>query len=553
MFLRGSLIAFTAFLSFGLFAQTAPIPITGATASSAYPGFPASNAVDGTTGTFWSAGLGASPTDQPYIEIQFAQDRIVKRLELVVSQSPNGATSHTVTGRTAAGVTVALGTVAQSTSDGQIVSFTVTDNTPIKYVRVQTTNSNGSWVGWKEIRAFAMSGSLNSSTAQCTIVTGATFCSTPPTVTATTSSGARLWVTQPNGTTGWIIDASPPSTSTPPIGWISAGTFTFQLREGTAATGFVLASTTITGSVTQAPVTLFSDAWVTRPCIETYNNGDDPNGGMGTIYPWSPTYEPASCGGNPKYIVSPALAQTFYKNCATYPQAINCTALTGVAGQLELHGGVERVLDGSAYFPNGEGFQLISESTFNKNYNLEVEVNVKVACSRANVAFSTDPSPLVLFETCFFGLGLYNGEKDYRALFLAQSEAGLSARLGYGDVIGEYLVAPFPWVHANGSLNASPEPSATRPVAPAAPTTGYVNLRLQYFGATDGTTKVFVNNQEIPGSTQLGFFKANPRMIFNVGSSGSIGARQPNPAVNVPTDTPINHAIVKSITVRRFF
>jgi len=500
--------------------------------------------------------MGASAVDQPYIEIQFAQDRIVKRLELVVSQSPAGATSHTISGRTSAGASVSFGTVSQSTSDGQIVSFNVTDPTPVKYIRVQTTNSAGSWVGWKELRAFAMSGSLVRSASQCTIPTGATYCSTAPTITATASGSARLWVTQPNGSSGWIIDASPGGTTTPPIGWISAGTFNFQLREGTSSSGAVIASTTIAGVTTAAPITLFSETWATRPCIQSVNNGDDPSGGMGTIYPWSPTYEPVSCSGYYRHILSPVFAQSVYKDCATYPQAINCSSLTGVTGQLEARGGVERTSSGgNAYFPGGEGFQLISESQFAKNVNLEIEANVRVGCSRTGAAMSTDPSPIVLFEACFFGLGLYNGEKDYRAVFLNQSESGVSITLGYGEVSGETVISnPSKlWLLPNGSVSNVQEPAATRPVPPAMTTTSNVNLRLQYFGATTGLTKIFVNNVEITQAAGLGLFKAAPRAFFNLGSSGSIGARQPYPAINVPTDTPVNKALVKTVTVRQFF
>lgn len=228
--------------------QIAPSSIV-ATASSSYPGFPASAATDNNGSTFWNAGQSAGPGT--YIEFDLGADTALHSMQLVVSQSPSGSTSHTVTGRTAAGSNVNFSTLSGSTSDGQMLSLSLTGTTAVRYVRVTTTVSP-SWVAWYEVRFYkvAQTGTLTASPSSCSVPSGQTFCSTSPSLTATVSSGsARVWVSAaPAGAPeagAWVFATT--GSSSVAVSWIREGSYTFQLRSGTTNTGTLLASTTITG------------------------------------------------------------------------------------------------------------------------------------------------------------------------------------------------------------------------------------------------------------------------------------------------------------------
>lgn len=244
------LLFFNGFLS----ASAQPLlSAVGATASSSYPGYPPSLSIDGSTNTFWSSGVGA--VNNPHIEIDYGSDKQLSLIELVVNQWPNGQTYHAVSGRTSSGSTVNLGTFSSMTYDGQTLSLPVSNATPVRYVQIQTTVSP-SWVGWYEIRAYGVvpaptiSGELNTSALTCVVPNGATSCNVWPTLSASVSSGGgRVWVASaPAGAPelgGWVFDTN--SVSSTPITWIRQGTYAFELRAGTTASGTVLKTVTITG------------------------------------------------------------------------------------------------------------------------------------------------------------------------------------------------------------------------------------------------------------------------------------------------------------------
>lgn len=136
--------------------QEAPPPSSGdgevqvpawslaATASGSYPGSPPSLAVDGNSGTQWSAGN--FPVQ--WIQVDVGQNRYLTRVRLLVSQYPNGATTHEVwAGETEAAlrkVSASSGpTVSPQWLEGRI-------DQDARFVRIVTTNSP-SWVGWFEI------------------------------------------------------------------------------------------------------------------------------------------------------------------------------------------------------------------------------------------------------------------------------------------------------------------------------------------------------------------------------------------------------------------
>lgn len=227
------------------------IAIVGATASHQYASFGPGMAIDGSMGTIWNAGVGASAA--PWIEIDLgAGDKRVSRLELVISQSPAAYSEHVVTGRTNTGSAFNFGTVTSSATEGQTIVFPVSNATPVRYVRIQTTQNGTSWVGWYEIRAYgdAFSGALSSTVSQCSVPPGGTTCSPAPTLSATISQSGygRVWVEQaPAGAPelgAWVFDTQLGST---PVYFIRAGTYVFRLREGATSAGAVLASLTVTG------------------------------------------------------------------------------------------------------------------------------------------------------------------------------------------------------------------------------------------------------------------------------------------------------------------
>jgi hypothetical protein len=104
-------------------------------------------AVDGQAGTIWNAGDYAPQ----WIEVELSASVASGMVWLVVAQSPDGMTRHRLYGRLAAGgALIPIGTWSGHTSSGQVLTFTLNVDQPIRYLRVETVKSP-SWVAWAEI------------------------------------------------------------------------------------------------------------------------------------------------------------------------------------------------------------------------------------------------------------------------------------------------------------------------------------------------------------------------------------------------------------------
>ncbi|MGD2059045.1 MAG: discoidin domain-containing protein, partial [Anaerolineales bacterium] len=115
------------------------------------PGYPPENAVDGDTGTWWSAG--AAPPQ--WIEIDLGAEYDLAEIVLVPSQSPPGTTVHRVLGRGGDGEYRLLHTFQGETQDGQRMSASSDGEwAAIRYVRI-VTDSSPSWVAWREVQITA--------------------------------------------------------------------------------------------------------------------------------------------------------------------------------------------------------------------------------------------------------------------------------------------------------------------------------------------------------------------------------------------------------------
>jgi Cellulase (glycosyl hydrolase family 5)/F5/8 type C domain len=119
-------------------------------ASSALPGEPKENAVDGTPADW---GAGASPPQ--WIQIDLGQATTVKEFRLVVQQTPNGSTVHRLYAGDQPDNLRLIHTFDGVTQDGQTLTFTPDQPLQgVRYVRV-VTESSPSWVAWKEIEVIA--------------------------------------------------------------------------------------------------------------------------------------------------------------------------------------------------------------------------------------------------------------------------------------------------------------------------------------------------------------------------------------------------------------
>jgi hypothetical protein len=229
----------------------APLPIYGYDASSSYPGAGPANAVDGNPSTAWNAGTTGATS--PFIQIDLGGEVQLSRLELVVSQWPNGFATHQFTGYTSAWATVNLGTFSNNTYEGLTIVHQVNNPTPVRWVRI-TTTYNASWVAWYEIRAYkpVPVGNLTAPSA-CTVPYNAGSCGVQLQATISPGAYGRVWVTQaPPGApelNQWVFDTAVGSTY---VNWIRPGTYKFELREGSSMSGALLSSAYVTGQQ-QAP------------------------------------------------------------------------------------------------------------------------------------------------------------------------------------------------------------------------------------------------------------------------------------------------------------
>jgi F5/8 type C domain-containing protein len=116
-------------------------------------GFPAGMAVDGMDSNWWSAG--ARPPQ--WIEIDLGANYVIREVQLLTSQSPDGRTIHQVLARGVAtgDEFLLVHTFDGVTSNSQSLISTLPEVLRgVRYIRIETTYTP-SWVGWREIKVIA--------------------------------------------------------------------------------------------------------------------------------------------------------------------------------------------------------------------------------------------------------------------------------------------------------------------------------------------------------------------------------------------------------------
>ncbi|MHA6885357.1 discoidin domain-containing protein [Ralstonia pseudosolanacearum] len=129
----------------------APIKVVpaGITASSTYSDNAPDRAIDGVSSNAWIA-PGYAPQ---WIEVDLGAAVPLKKVRMLVSQSPAGQTTHVVTGGTSAAPTSVLQTLSGNTSDGQWLEAALDGSVSVRYIRI-TTTSSPSWVSWHELEFY---------------------------------------------------------------------------------------------------------------------------------------------------------------------------------------------------------------------------------------------------------------------------------------------------------------------------------------------------------------------------------------------------------------
>jgi hypothetical protein len=121
---------------------------TSATASSSTPADLPKLAFDGDVTTVWNAGDSAPS----WIQLDLGQPVTISKVRLNVLQSPNGPTTHEISGGPTPDSLTLIGTLDGNTTDGQWLELNQSANN-VRYVKIETTKSP-SWVAWKEIEIY---------------------------------------------------------------------------------------------------------------------------------------------------------------------------------------------------------------------------------------------------------------------------------------------------------------------------------------------------------------------------------------------------------------
>ena len=121
-----------------------PIPLASTTAGTAL----LPSLVDGDGATIWTAFAYAPQS----VDLDLGRVQTLSHIDLVVAQTPAGATTHIVYGGPALNQLRVLGTLSQFTQDGQDIALSGSFGN-VRYLRV-TTSVSPSWVGWREINVF---------------------------------------------------------------------------------------------------------------------------------------------------------------------------------------------------------------------------------------------------------------------------------------------------------------------------------------------------------------------------------------------------------------
>jgi len=107
---------------------------------------------DANVNTAWNAGgFGTSASPQS-IDLDLGQAQTLARIRLRVMQSPNGQTTHIVSGGPSLQAMTTLTTLTSWTSDNQVLDL-VGPFINVRFLRIMTTSSP-SWVAWREVDIF---------------------------------------------------------------------------------------------------------------------------------------------------------------------------------------------------------------------------------------------------------------------------------------------------------------------------------------------------------------------------------------------------------------
>ncbi|MHA6889852.1 discoidin domain-containing protein [Ralstonia pseudosolanacearum] len=120
----------------------------GITASSTYGDNAPARAIDGDPSAWIASGYATQ-----WIEVDLGAAVPLKKVRMLVSQSPAGQTTHVVTGDTSAAPTSVLQTLSGNTSDGQWLEAALDGSVSVRYIRI-TTTSSPSWVSWHELEFY---------------------------------------------------------------------------------------------------------------------------------------------------------------------------------------------------------------------------------------------------------------------------------------------------------------------------------------------------------------------------------------------------------------
>ncbi len=121
----------------------------GVAASSTYSDNGPDRAIDGVSSNAWIA-PGYAPQ---WIEVDLGAAVPLKKVRMLVSQSPAGQTTHVVTGGMNPAPTSVLQTLSGNTSDGQWLEAALDGSVSVRYIRI-TTTSSPSWVSWHELEFY---------------------------------------------------------------------------------------------------------------------------------------------------------------------------------------------------------------------------------------------------------------------------------------------------------------------------------------------------------------------------------------------------------------
>jgi hypothetical protein len=164
------------------------------------PGYEASEAVDGSPWTYWSAG------DYPpqWIEVDLGAPYPLSMIRALITQLPDGVTTHRflTAGPNPLNEFQLLTTFSGFTIDQQVLEHAGPPD-EVEFVRIETTASP-SWVGWREVQAL-------SGCADIPGATGTTYTLTP----ADVGSTIRAVVTATNSTGPTVAASLPTPTITP--------------------------------------------------------------------------------------------------------------------------------------------------------------------------------------------------------------------------------------------------------------------------------------------------------------------------------------------------